>query len=68
VRLPIPLLLLLPLPLLYMKGRKVYKYSLGRGTPVVMNHLFILLPEPEQPNNPIINQINYLINRTRIPF
>jgi hypothetical protein len=31
----------------------------------VMNRLFILF---QNPNNPIIDQINYLINRTRIPF
>jgi hypothetical protein len=34
----------------------------------VMNRLFILSQNPNNPNNPIIDQINYLINRTRIPF
>jgi hypothetical protein len=33
-----------------------------------MNRLFILFQKPNNPNNPIIDQINYLINQTRIPF
>jgi hypothetical protein len=36
--------------------------------PNVMNRLFILFQNPNNPNNLIIDQINYLINRTRIPF
>jgi hypothetical protein len=35
---------------------------------IVMNRLFIYFQNPNNLNNPIIDQISYLINQTKIPF